>query len=49
MWRKIKCFFGAHAPNCIKDEGTMIVQRCLYCDRIVTRFKKENNRIRRVM
>lgn len=47
MWRKIKCLFGVHAPDCIKDEGDRLVQRCLYCDRVVIEFENRNNTIRR--
>ena len=51
MWRKIKCWFGVHAPDCIKEEdyGRKLVQRCLYCDRAIHRFENKNNTIRRIM
>ena len=49
MWRKIKCFFGVHAPDCIKEEGDALVQRCLYCDIAIHRFENKNNTIRRIV
>jgi len=37
-WRKIKCFFGDHALDCIKEERKKLVQRCLYCDKIIHEY-----------
>lgn len=41
MMRKLKCWFGFHAPDTIKEEGDRIVQRCLYCDRVVHQFERD--------
>lgn len=51
--RKIKCWFGFHAPDTIRIEKSLtdcevLVQRCLYCDVVVHRFVNRDNRIRRI-
>lgn len=60
MLRKLKCFFGFHAPDVIREENfteigrngaankNFYVARCLYCDRVVVRIENQNQRIRRV-
>ena len=48
-WRKIKCFFGFHARNTMKDDGRTITQRCLYCDHLVSMFERDHeNVVRRI-
>ena len=46
--RKIRCFFGLHAPDTIYTQGDHLVQRCLYCDKVVVRLENKEHRIRRV-
>ena len=47
--RKLKCWFGFHAANTVQDEGDKVVQRCLYCDRVVHEFRRDTKGfIRRV-
>lgn len=49
IWRMFKCWLGLHAPDTVRDDGNRILQRCLYCDRVVHEFERdENNFIRRV-
>jgi len=46
--RKIKCFFGFHAPDTIYTQGEYLVQRCLYCDKVVVRLENKDQKIRRI-
>jgi hypothetical protein len=48
-WRKVKCWLGLHAPDITEDKGKIIIQRCLYCDRTIKMFERDNeNIVRRV-
>lgn len=47
--RKLKCFFGRHQPDSIKKRGDYLLQRCLYCDKIVVILKNNEDKIRRVL
>lgn len=47
-WQRIKCLFGVHAPDAIREEGGFLVSRCFHCDHVVVRLKDKNQTIRRV-
>jgi hypothetical protein len=49
--RKLKCALGFHGLSTaqIKDDGRVITQRCLYCDKVINMYERdEENTIRRV-
>ena len=47
--RKLKCLLGFHAPDSrLRNEGTYLVQRCLYCDRVMIKMEAKDNHIRRI-
>jgi hypothetical protein len=46
--RKLRCFLGIHEPDTIYTQGDHLVQRCLYCDKVVVRLENTEQRIRRI-
>lgn len=46
--KRVKCFFGFHDADTIRDEGNFYVSRCFHCDKIVCRLENKNQTIRRV-
>ena len=48
IWQRVKCAFGAHAPDRIREEGGFLVSRCFHCDNVVVRLQDKNQTIRRV-
>ena len=49
-WRRVKCWFGYHAPSgkFVPSVGARNVQRCLYCDKVVAEVKVSQGQVRRV-
>ena len=48
--RKVRCFFGGHAPSAIQHRGDgLAFQYCEYCDAIVAMYDvDDNNTYRRI-